>query len=861
MKSWLSRLRLPFDLPLLQRGGLLVVLCALCSLLLSDFVRIPDMTLSVGQIATRDIRSPIAFSFIDEVATEEAREEAGRSVSAVFDFDATLGPSLQNRVARAFEDARRRWGEARLDALAHGHQGVPAAVQAEIGRDFLRALQMDLEPGEIQLIAESGFERRMETVATDLLGEGMRKYVVSDRNEMPLSSKSITVIELLPSGQAETTLSDYERIHSAAAVRQAISVHALERFEGEGDAERVRAAVNIAKAGVRANFSINQLLTRERREEARGRVGTTVQTVPRGASIARKGEQVTEDDVQRLEALQAIHAERGFWSVYGSLFLFAMLLFGTVYRFASTTISKFANTTRELAALAILMGLCLLLARLVVEISGAMPGFGAGRVPAESVWYLAPVAGLTLSVRILMNSETALVFAVVAGSLCGLMMDQQALYAVFFVVSALTASGALGKDRERRSILRAGVYTGLINAAFVLLVGLVQLHLSDPTMSAAQPVWDAGFAFAAGLLSAFLVLFLVPVFESFGFVTDLQLLELANLNHPLLRNLMLRAPGTYHHSVMVGTLAEAAAEAVGCNALLARVASYFHDIGKAVTPQYFVENQVPGHNRHDRLSPHMSARIIVDHVRNGAAIARRHKLPQPIIDNIWMHHGTGLLYYFYRKALEVDPEVSEDDFRYPGPRPDTREAGIIHLADKVEAACRSIQHPTPERIRGMITRIVNTTLADGQLEECPLTVKEIYTITGVFQDVILAIHHQRIEYPETREISSGEQARAIAKAAVASGSAAPKEAVITLEIPPAEASEVRALNPAEVAAEAPQLDSESEEVPEPEEPSGRVPVMMEPVTPAPEDSVPMVDYESAELLPDISMDDGWPGKR
>ncbi len=857
MRTWLARLRLPVDVPLLQRLGLLVALCALCSLFLSDFVRIPDMSLTRGQVASRDIRSPIAFSYVDEAATEEARDQAARTVTPVFDFDATLGPSLQNRVARAFEDGRRRWGDARLDALAHGQQGVPASTQAEIGRDFLRALRMDLEPSEVQVIAESGFARRIETVATDLLGQGMRKYVIGDRAELPLSSPAITVIELLPSGQAETTLTDYERIHSIAEVRQAISLYALERFEGGEDAEGVRAAVNIARAGVRANFSINQLLTRERREDAQARVDTTVQTVRRGALIARKGEPVTAEDVRRLQALQAIHAERGFWSVYGSLFLFGMLLFGTVYRFASTTISKFASSTRELAALAVLMGLCLGMARLVLEISGAMPGFGAGRVPPESVWYLAPVAGLTLSTRILMNSETALVFAVVAGSLCGLMMDQQALYAAFFVVSALTAAGALGKDRERRSILRAGVYTGLINAAFVLLVGLVQLHLADPTAGGAQPVWDAGFAFAGGLLSAFLVLFLVPIFESFGFVTDLQLLELANLNHPLLRNLMLRAPGTYHHSVMVGTLAEAAAEAVGCNALHARVASYFHDIGKAVTPQYFVENQAPGNNRHDRLSPHMSARIIIDHVRNGAAIARRHKLPQPIIDNIWMHHGTGLLYYFHRKALEVDPDASEDDFRYPGPRPNTREAGIIHLGDKVEAACRSIQHPTPERVREMITRIVNTTLADGQLEECPLTVKEIYTITGVFQDVTLAIHHQRIEYPETREISSGEQARAIAKAAVASGAETPKEAVITLEIPPAEAAEVRALNPAAEGEEAPAgPDAALEEAPAPApEPAP------EPVTPEPTDEAgPMVDYESAELLPDLSLDDGWPRK-
>ena len=838
-------LRLPVEVETLQRLGLLVALCAVCSLLLSDFVRIPDMSLVPGQIATRTIRAPVGYSFEDGEATDAAREEAADNAPLVFDFDATRGASLQARVTSAFEDARRLYGEARLDALAHGEQTVDPAVLAQIGRDFLRSLSMDLEPAEVQIIAESGFPRHLETIATDLLGQAMRRYIVSDRAELPSARGVITVIELLPTGQAETTLTDFERIHTLAEVRQGITLSALERYEDEENAVGVRAAAHIARSGVRSNFSINQLLSRERRAEARARVAPVVISVNRGSPIVQKGDQVTSDQVRKLDALKDRHAQRGFWSVYGSLFLFAMLLFGTVYRFAQSTIRKFADNARELTALAVLVALALGLSRLVVEISGAMPGFGAGRVPQESLWYLVPVAGLALTVRILMNSETSLIFAVVTAVLCGLMMDQQALYTVFFVVSAITAAGAIGRQRERRSILRAGVYTGLINAAFVLLVGLVQMHLADPSMGGARPLWDAGFAFTSGLLSAFLVLFLVPIFENFGFVTDLQLLELANLNHPLLRNLMLRAPGTYHHSVMVGTLAEAAAEAVGCNALHARVAAYFHDIGKAVTPQYFVENQIPGQNRHDRLSPHMSARIILDHVRNGAAIARRHKLPKPIIDNIWMHHGTGLLHYFLHKARELDPEVNPDDFRYPGPRPDTREAGIVHLADKVEAACRSIQHPTPERVRKMIQRIVNSTLADGQLEQCPLTGKEIYTITGVFQDVILAIHHQRIEYPETRGISSGAEARAIAKAAVANGADAPKEAVITLEIAPVEAAQVKELKVEE------------------EEPAEEVAAEEEdlPTTRAPSDETSrMVDYESAELLPDNPLDDGWSSK-
>jgi hypothetical protein len=277
------------------------------------------------------------------------------------------------------------------------------------------------------------------------------------------------------------------------------------------------------------------------------------------------------------------------------------------------------------------------------------------------------------------------------------------------------------------------------------------------------------------MLNAVLALGIVPAFELFGFVTDYKLLELASLNHPLLRQLMLRAPGTYHHSVIVGTLSEAACETVGANALLARVACYFHDIGKGLKPQYFIENQRDTANRHDRLSPEASAAVIINHVREGGVLALQHKLPRPIVDNIYMHHGTGIIQYFYARAKELAaPEETVDErlFRYPGPKPDSREAGIIMLADKVEAACRTIKEPNEERIRAMIQQIVNSVMTDGQFESCPLTLRELYQIADTFTGVLLGIYHHRIEYPATKAISSG-QGRFIP---------VPKQGTITLEI-------------------------------------------------------------------------------
>jgi putative nucleotidyltransferase with HDIG domain len=280
----------------------------------------------------------------------------------------------------------------------------------------------------------------------------------------------------------------------------------------------------------------------------------------------------------------------------------------------------------------------------------------------------------------------------------------------------------------------------------------------------------------------------MPLFEAAGFVTDYRLMELANLNHPLLRQLMLRAPGSYHHSVLVGTLAEAACEEVGANALQARVAAYFHDVGKALKPQYFIENQRGEVNRHTTLDPHTSARVIINHVLDGGRLALEYKLPQPIIDNIYMHHGTGLLQYFFAQArLQADDPSSVDEatFRYPGPKPSTREAGIIMLADKVEAATRTIREPNEENIRAMINQIINSVMADGQFERCPLTFQEIYTIADSFVQVLLGIYHQRIEYPATRAISRGSTPPddASADAEPEAVGTARTGTIITLEIP------------------------------------------------------------------------------
>jgi len=240
------------------------------------------------------------------------------------------------------------------------------------------------------------------------------------------------------------------------------------------------------------------------------------------------------------------------------------------------------------------------------------------------------------------------------------------------------------------------------------------------------------------------------------------LLELANLNHPLLRELVIRAPGTYHHSHLVGILAEAAAVAISTNPLLVRVAAYYHDIGKIRKPLYFTENMRDGDSRHDKLSPHMSALIVQSHVKDGLELAKEAKIPKVIYDMIPQHHGTKMISFFYDKAKKTaDPELGkleEKDFRYPGPKPQTREAGILMLADSTEAAARSLKEKTPMAIQEIVEGVVNKSFSEGQLNECDLTLKDLNEIAKEFSKILIGIYHQRIEYPkETLKTEKSEE--------------------------------------------------------------------------------------------------------
>lgn len=726
----------------------LLVLSLGAGAFVTEYTRLPVDDIQVGGVASRSIRAVTSFPFVDWEATLERQRSEESRVQPVFDFDTTLSGRLRGRIGEAFEMSRHRF-----QSLQASPAGLPSKADSlgTIRADFLASLGLSLDPTTLDRVVAQGFSVQMEHLVVKLVSGELGRFIIADRSLLPSGSGPVTVVRILQQNQDEITLDSFSKIVIPEEVRRNIKITAFDLADEMMLTEARVAAVSIAQAAVRPNFSYNQLLTEDRRRASRSQVRDVIIQVQRGTAIIREGEVVSQSQYETLHAMKEARGSYNSLSIFFAISFFAALVFTSLYLFAAGYIKKFSVRPRDVEAIAFLGLVVLGLSRLAVSAAEPLATtIGAG-MPASSLWYLAPIAGGAMLVRILVNSETALIWVIAISLMAGLMMDHQAIYTIFFLCSGLVAAGGISHTKERVNVLRAGLLTGLVNAALALLISLLQVEMGEVGYtSAAQPLWDMSIAFLAGNLSAIMVLGMVPMFEQLGFVTDYKLLELTNLNHPLLRQLMLRAPGSYHHSVIVGSLAEAAAESIGCNALMTRVSCYFHDIGKAVKPNYFIENLRDAPNPHDRLQPHQSARIIINHVLDGEALARQYKLPKPIIDGILMHHGTGIIQYFYAKAVEAageDMVVDPDDFRYPGELPNTREAGIIFLADRVEAACRTLVDPVRESISGMIEKLVNSAVTDGQLVECSLTISELYTVMDTFTETLLGIYHHRIEYP------------------------------------------------------------------------------------------------------------------
>ncbi len=502
---------------------------------------------------------------------------------------------------------------------------------------------------------------------------------------------------------------------------------------------------------LKPNLIYNEEETKKRWKEAESKVKPVVITLKKGELIVRKGEKITPEVEDKLKAIKEAKSKGRSINKYLSLFLLSLLLYYSVlrmYRTLSPSAYEVKNLIFSLSAITsdiFLIKFFTFLSKLLIQ---------SLNLPVESSLIYVPLLSSVIFASMFINKKVAVIHSLPVAFISGFNLSKPFLLIIPIVVGSFFAAFDSRKFKKREVIYRAA----LKGAGVALIVELLLYYYAFGSKLWGNFSIEALLTGVGALLTAIIVNGLSPLITNlFNFTTDIVYMELINLNHPLLRKLVLKAPGTYSHSVMVATLAEAAAEAIGANALLAKAGGLFHDIGKLKNPQAFIENQMGGVNIHDKLPPEKSAAILRSHVEYGEELGKKYKLPQKVIDIIKQHHGTKLMKYFYHKAKELyKDKVDEKIYRYPGPKPQFKESGIIMLADTIEAAVRSMKESgKPLDLEKVIHKLIMDTVEEGQLNQSGLSLKELGIIEKVFKKVLSGIYHNRIEYPEDVKNAKG----------------------------------------------------------------------------------------------------------
>jgi cyclic-di-AMP phosphodiesterase PgpH len=712
----------------------------------SDVGKPFQSTSPAGLKAARD------YDVLDQGRTEARRAEARASVLPVYDYNRGVLAEQRQALHAAFQELRASLGRLEPDVrAARGKR--PGAPETSLGlltaREAFEKRLFMLEDEDFQALVQARASRESEEAAEALLERAYLTPVVASREELG----SVSALALRQLGEG------VERITSPSApvvldVREARAE--MERFASlpgnllpDSPAALRRAVLRLAKRLVRPDLTVNTAETEARRSAAATAIKDAVIQVKRGQKVIGDGDLVTEDHLRLLEAMRAQSDQLDRVQVQAGAMAVVALLLWAAWSFQRRAFGQRRRPSRRDALLlaVVLLG-TLAGCRLWMLVAEALHD-RSGRIPLEALYAVMPVAAGAMLVRFVLDARAALFFSLVASCLLGVMLGNSVPWAVYGLVGSLVAADRIGRAKDRAGIFRAGVSVGVASAAV-----LAAFALCDGKGTLRDTLVTVGFALLGTSVTVpMTVLALTPLVEVvFGYASDLKLLELANLNHPALKELIVRSPGTYHHSILVGSLVESAAEEIGCNPLLARTCAYYHDIGKGKNPLYFGENQ-KGENPHDCLAPGMSAVIIKRHVTDGLELARQYKLPRAVVDVIAQHHGTRLVGYFHHKALreveqrEGTPPPDEALYRYQGPKPQFREAALVMVADAVEAASRSMPEPTREELQALVQRIINVVFSEGQLDECDLTLRDLNVLARSFLHTLEGIYHARPEYP------------------------------------------------------------------------------------------------------------------
>ncbi len=707
-------------------AGFMLLLLGLSALGTYDFS--PSGRLfTLDEVATYDVTADRSFLLEDADATRARRETAAKNQPLVCDLNLEPLYNLRKRVQDTFISINNADNPAELAAL---HQ----VLSDESPEDFpYRSFELLIKPEVQQLVT---------TKVLPWLEQRLREGAVSDMRLL-MNRRGGVLIRNLQNGE-EKLLSDTQSVPSIKDVSSDLAL----MLRGLDEPGAVKRAVAVFLNGlVMPTLTPNYESTSARAEEAVRAVQPVIRSIQRGEIIVRQGERVTREQQVALQALWKRKADPfNPKAAMGTFFCAAILSMGLFVSPSGKPGSPVQQ--KDMIFVGVLVSAFALISK-GLQILGQTMAASSPNFPPDSLAFAVPVAGAAGIAALILSTRRYLVTGLLLAFFCTLMQKGGVGLFLFYFISAMWNTWLVVRTQSRQDVvwnffpLLAGLF--FMWAAVTFSQGGLHVRYLPESLA----------VLANGMLSMLTTFALAPIVEMvFGYSTRFRLMELMNLEQPLLRELMLNAPGTYHHSLIVSNMVEAAAKAIGAHSLLCKVGALYHDIGKTDKAGYFIENQFVGENPHDRLTPAMSALVLISHVKRGAELAQQNRLGREVTDIIRQHHGTGVIRYFYQKALAVNENTSIADFCYPGPRPQSREAVLVMLADVVEASSRSLSDPTPSRVRAHIKNVIRASLADGQMDEAELTFKDLDLVEESFQRILVGIFHHRIEYPDKAQAKS-----------------------------------------------------------------------------------------------------------
>lgn len=682
-------------------------------------VKPEKLDFTLFSIAEKTVRSPMTIE--DKTSTEQKRQDTVDQVQDVYILKKEYTQNRVDLITSIFQSVTEVNGEIKEEQSD--------STQA---RNAVDDSESSSPPSELSMNEKVNNlkDKLTENVTKEISDPAFSALLQASKDELSIT-KDLTLTAINNVMRMRIPADEVE--NAKKRVEEELKFTSLNR--GLKDA-----AIELGRFAIIQNEFYDAVATEELRQQAVE--GVEPVKILQGQVIVEEGQLISHDVFRQLELVGMLDNKNSALPFFGLAILITVMLAAVYYYFSEIDVSAEKKQT-YLLIFTLVFGLSIALMKIISMFQ---------EFDYSEIVYIFPAAMGTMLIRILMDEKLAILLAIITsifGSIIfngGVSATFNVSIGIYILCSGLAGIMFLSNHHRRSQIFQAGTFVATIN----IIVLLSLIFIRNGQYSGLEFGIIIGVAAISGVSSAVLTIGILPFLEAaFGILSKMRLVELSNPNHPLLRKLLTEAPGTYHHSVMVANLAETACEAIGANGLLARVGCYYHDIGKTKRPQFFIENQMNINNPHDRLNPKTSRDIIIAHATDGAEMLEKHRMPKEIVDVAKQHHGTTLLKYFYHKVKESGEEVDEADYRYPGPKAQTKEMAIIGIADSVEAATRSMSQPTPEKIETLVKKMITDRLQDGQFNECDITLKELEVVSDTLCETLKGTFHSRIEYPET----------------------------------------------------------------------------------------------------------------